>query len=87
MMKFLVGSCEQRPILIRSGTVLRSSAVPISTRCVPLHWPACGAAQTLKLWYFQQGLKKCIFPSKVVRFPTISYVFLYLKNQNFPPNG
>ena len=23
----------------------------------------------------------------VVRFPTISYVFLYLKSQNFPPNG
>ena len=28
MMKFLVGSCEQRPTL-RDGTVLRSSAVTI----------------------------------------------------------
>ena len=42
----------------------------------------------------EQGLKKCIFPSKVVRFrmyfvyiSTISYVFLYLKSQNFPSNG
>ena len=32
MMKFLVGSCEQRPML-RDGTVLRSSAVTIGTRC------------------------------------------------------
>ena len=30
MMKFLVGSCEQRPML-RDGTVLRSSAVTIGT--------------------------------------------------------
>ena len=29
-MKFLVGSCEQRPML-RDGTVLRSSAVTIGT--------------------------------------------------------
>ena len=30
MMKFLVGSCEQRPML-RDGTELRSSAVTIGT--------------------------------------------------------
>ena len=33
MMKFLVGSCEQRPML-RDGTVLRSSAVTIGTMTV-----------------------------------------------------
>ena len=31
-------------------------------------------------------MKNCLFPGKQVRFPTISYVFLYLKYQNFPPN-
>ena len=31
MIKFLVGSCEQHPML-RDGTVLRSSAVTIGTR-------------------------------------------------------
>ena len=39
MMKFLVGSCEQRPML-RDGTVLRSSAVTIGTNpvsCTGLH--------------------------------------------------
>ena len=33
-----------------------------------------------------QGLKKCIFPRNKVTFPTISYVFLYVKSQNFPPS-
>ena len=32
-MKFLVGSCEQRPML-RDGTVLRSSAVIGTIECV-----------------------------------------------------
>ena len=30
--------------------------------------------------------KKCKFPVNVVKFPTISYVFLYPKSQNFPSN-
>ena len=34
-----------------------------------------------------QVWKKCIFPEKIVTFPTISYVFLYWKIQNFPLNG
>ena len=41
---------------------------------------------TAVVWY-EHGLKKCIFPDKEVRFPTISYVFLYLRSQSFPPNG
>ena len=42
-------------------------------------------------WFYlkddMQVWKKCIFPRKIVTFPTISYVFLYWKIQNFPPNG
>ena len=37
--------------------------------------------------YWGQVWKKCIFLGKIVTFPTISYVFLYWKIQNFPPNG
>ena len=37
-------------------------------------------------WTNEQGLKKCIFPGNIVTFPTISYVFLYVKSQNFPPS-
>ena len=40
MVKFLVGSCEQRPML-RNGTVLRSSAVTIGTT----------RQHNLTLWY------------------------------------
>ena len=36
----------------------------------------------------RQVWKKCIFSwEDRTTFPTISYVFLYLKIQNFPPNG
>ena len=34
----------------------------------------------------RQGLKKCLFPGNIVTFPTISYVFLYVKSKNFPPS-
>ena len=30
--------------------------------------------------------KNAFFPGNIVTFPTISYVFLYVKSQNFPPS-
>ncbi len=34
----------------------------------------------------EQGLDKCSFPMNMGPFPNISYVFLYLKKQDLPPN-
>ena len=44
-------------------------------------WVVHGVGYHIQVW------KKCIFPGKIVTFPTISCVFLYWKIQNFPPNG
>ena len=61
------------------GICLPSELICPSSR--PLHVNSTCPLPTQQVW------KKMYFPGKIVTFPTISYVFLYWKIQNFPPNG
>ena len=48
---------------------------------------ACAAISCPYETPFYHSSKKCKFPRNVVKLPTIPYVFLYPKSQNFPSNG